>query len=130
MAAVIAINAGSSSIKLASFSGETLIERREIDELPADGSAHAAAVERGLSSLGVETSLVGHRIVHGAQRGGPAVITPAVRAELERLVPLAPLHQPICLAALDAATRLLPNATHVASFDTAFHRTIPDVARL
>jgi acetate kinase len=129
MAAVIAINAGSSSIKLAAFSDETLIERREIDELPADGSAHAAAVERGLSALGVETSLVGHRIVHGAHRRGPTVITPGVRTELERLVPLAPLHQPICLAALDAATRLLPNATHVASFDTAFHRTIPDVAR-
>jgi acetate kinase len=72
---------------------------------------------------------VGHRIVHGGQRSGPARVTPAVRVELEQLVPLAPLHQPVCLAALDAAARLAPNAVHVACFDTAFHRTIPEVAR-
>jgi acetate kinase len=130
MAGVIAINAGSSSIKLAMFSGDTAVTRREIGDLPADGSGHAAAIERVLADLGaVAVTAVGHRIVHGGARAGPAVVTPAVRAELERLVPLAPLHQPVCLAALDAAARLLPEAAHVACFDTAFHRTIPEVAR-
>lgn len=130
MAGVIAINAGSSSVKLATFSGGAAVARREIDELPADGSGHAAAVERALADLGpVAADVVGHRIVHGGTRSGPAVVTPAVRDELERLVPLAPLHQPICLAVLDAAARLLPAATHVACFDTTFHRTIPEVAR-
>jgi acetate kinase len=130
MATVIALNAGSSSIKLAAFSGETVVAHREINELPADGSEHAAAVERALADLGgVTASAVGHRIVHGGARSGPARVTPALRAELEQLVPLAPLHQPVCLAVLDAATRLMPAAAHVACFDTAFHRTIPDVAR-
>lgn len=130
MAGVIAINAGSSSVKLATFSSGAAVARREIDDLPADGSGHAAAVARALADLGsTGADLVGHRIVHGGTRSGPAVVTPAVRDELERLVPLAPLHQPICLAVLDAAARLLPAATHVACFDTAFHRTIPEVAR-
>jgi acetate kinase len=130
MAGVIAINAGSSSVKVATFSGGAAVARREIDDLPIDGSGHAAALERALAELGTATAdLAGHRIVHGGSRSGPVVVTPAVRGELERLVPLAPLHQPICLAALDAATRLLPAATHVACFDTAFHRTIPEVAR-
>ena len=130
MAAVIALNAGSSSIKLAVFSGETVVARREIQDLPADGSDHAAAIERALADLDVATaSCVGHRIVHGGARSGPALVTPALREELERLVPLAPLHQPVCLAALDAAMRAMPSASHVACFDTAFHRTIPDLAR-
>lgn len=130
MATVIALNAGSSSIKLAMFSGDTAVARREIDELPADGSGHAAAVERALADLGAATvSAVGHRVVHGGARPGPALVTPALREELERLVPLAPLHQPVCLAALDAAARRMPDAAHVACFDTAFHHTIPEVAR-
>ena len=130
MATVIALNAGSSSIKLAMFSSETVVARKEIGELPADGSGHAAAIERAMTELGAVTSAaVGHRIVHGGARSGPALVTRELREELERLVPLAPLHQPLCLAALDAAMRLMPNAAHVACFDTAFHRTIPDVAR-
>ena len=130
MAGVIAINAGSSSVKVATFSGGAAVARREIDDLPLDGSGHAAAIERALAELGtVSADVVGHRIVHGGGRSGPVVVTPAVRDELERLVPLAPLHQPIGLAALDAAARLVPAATHVACFDTAFHRTIPEVAR-
>jgi acetate kinase len=130
MAEVIAINAGSSSIKLAVFSGETVVTRREVADLAPDGSGHAAAIERVLGDLGtVAATAIGHRIVHGGDRSGPAVVTPEVREELERLVPLAPLHQPVCLAALDATAKLLPHATHVACFDTAFHRSIPDVAR-
>jgi len=122
MAGVITINAGSSSIKLAMFSGETAVVRNEVADLPADGSGHAAAIERALADLGAVTATaVGHRIVHGGTRSGPAVVTPALRDELERLVPLAPLHQPVCLAALDSAARLLPKALHVACFNRCRH---------
>ena len=59
---------------------------------------------------------------------GPVLIDEAVRAQLGDLTDLAPLHQPKSLAALDAVTALLPGITAVASFDTAFHTTIPAAA--
>jgi len=52
-----------------------------------------------------------------------------VLAELEALVPLAPLHQPHNLAAMRALARLRPHLPQVACFDTAFHHTLPEVAR-
>ena len=74
---------------------------------------------------------VGHRVVHGGVRfSGPTLITPEVLAELERLVPLAPLHQPYNLAAIDAVTKRLPNVPQVACFDTSFHRTQSALADL
>lgn len=71
----------------------------------------------------LEIVAVGHRIVHGgADHAGPCLIDEAVLSGLRRLSPLAPLHQPSNLAVLDAAKLDLPNAKHVACFDTAFHR--------
>ncbi|HEX8777563.1 MAG TPA: acetate/propionate family kinase [Rhodanobacter sp.] len=78
-----------------------------------------------------ETALVaaGHRIVHGgASFDRPVRIDAPVLAELERLVPLAPLHQPHQLAAVKAAGRLRPDLLQVACFDTAFHSGMPAVA--
>ncbi len=72
----------------------------------------------------------GHRVVHGGRRFAvPVRVTPAVLDELRTLVPLAPLHQPHNLAAIDALARLAPGLPQVACFDTAFHRTQPAVAR-
>jgi acetate kinase len=66
---------------------------------------------------------VGHRVVHGgADFPGPVVVTPAVMSKLRDLVPLAPLHQPHNLAAIDAVSARLPNVPQVACFDTSFHR--------
>jgi acetate kinase len=66
---------------------------------------------------------VGHRVVHGgARHTAPIVITPTVMEYLRTLVPLAPLHQPYNLAAVDAVTARLPGVPQVACFDTAFHR--------
>ncbi len=74
---------------------------------------------------------VGHRVVHGgAQFAGPTRITPQVLEELRKLVPLAPLHQPHNIAAIEAVTERLPDVPQVACFDTSFHRGQPAVAEL
>src|SRR5689334_14488853 len=74
---------------------------------------------------------VGHRVVHGgAKFTHPVVITKEVLAELHELVPLAPLHQPYNLAAIEAVFDRLPEVPQVACFDTSFHRTHAPVADL
>ena len=73
---------------------------------------------------------VGHRVVHGGRKlAEPVLITPSVLAELESLVPLAPLHEPHNISAIRAVASVRPKLPQVACFDTAFHRTMPDVAR-
>ncbi len=73
---------------------------------------------------------VGHRVVHGGvQFAAPVQIDDAVLAALEQLTPLAPLHQPHNLAAIRAVQRRAPQLPQVACFDTAFHRTQPEVAQ-
>ena len=72
---------------------------------------------------------VGHRVVHGgAKYARPTIVTPEVLADLRALVPLAPLHQPYNLAAIDAVSERLPGVPQVACFDTSFHRGQPAVA--
>jgi acetate kinase len=74
---------------------------------------------------------VGHRVVHGgAKYAGPVVVTPEVMSDLRKLVPLAPLHQPYNLGAIDAVTERLPGVPQVACFDTSFHRGQQAVAEL
>ena len=73
---------------------------------------------------------VGHRVVHGGQHySAPVLIDAKVLAELETLVPLAPLHQPHNLATIRALLETMPSLPQVACFDTAFHRTQPAVAQ-
>jgi acetate kinase len=73
---------------------------------------------------------VGHRVVHGGTAYfGPALIDDRVIAALERLVPLAPLHQPHHIAAIRAVKAAAPDVPQVACFDTAFHRTQPLLAQ-
>jgi acetate kinase len=74
---------------------------------------------------------VGHRVVHGgAQYTGPCVVTPEVLNDLRALIPLAPLHQPHNLAAIEALSARFPDVPQVACFDTSFHRGQPAVAEL
>ena len=74
---------------------------------------------------------VGHRVVHGGARfSGPTIVTPDVLAALYELVPLAPLHQPHNLAAIEAVFQRLPDVPQVACFDTSFHRTHSPVTDL
>lgn len=72
----------------------------------------------------------GHRVVHGGVHfNAPVRIDANVLARLRALVPLAPLHQPQPLAAIEALARIDPDLTQVACFDTAFHHAMPAVAR-
>jgi len=74
---------------------------------------------------------VGHRVVHGgAKYPGPCVVTPEVLDHLREFVPLAPLHQPHNLAAIEAVRDQMPGVPQVACFDTSFHRGQPAVAEL
>jgi acetate kinase len=74
---------------------------------------------------------VGHRVVHGgASYAGPTMVTPEVLEDLRALVPLAPLHQPYNLAAIEVVAERLPEVPQVACFDTSFHRGQPAVAEV
>lgn len=81
------------------------------------------------SLRGIEA--VGHRVVHGGDRFvEPTVITGPVEAEIDTLAELAPLHNPSCLAGIRGARAVLgPGVPMVAVFDTAFHQTMPDIAK-
>lgn len=73
---------------------------------------------------------VGHRVVHGGQEfDAPVLVTPTVIKQLENLIPLAPLHQPHNLKAIEIVARRRPDVVQVACFDTAFHRRQPEVAQ-
>lgn len=95
---------------------------------------HATAVDTVLDLMaGVLTgppSVIAHRVVHGGSRHiGPARVDADLLASLAALIPLAPLHQPAALAGMRAALRRWPGVPQVACFDTAFHATLPEIAR-
>ncbi|MFE4829680.1 acetate kinase [Streptomyces sp. NPDC056672] len=93
-------------------------------EAVADELAHDGI---GLDSP--ELAAIGHRVVHGGLRfSEPALIDDGVLAEIERLVPLAPLHNPANLLGIRTARALRPDLPQVAVFDTAFHTTMPEYA--
>jgi acetate kinase len=122
---VLSVNAGSSSLKLGLIDGENAtIATRELD---APGSrVDAAELREALDSPLGDADAVGHRIVHGGERYRRAVeLDDRVRADLDELIELAPLHQPKSLAALDAVSEALPKLPAVACFDTAFHAGMP-----
>jgi acetate kinase len=73
---------------------------------------------------------VGHRVVHGGEEfAAPVRLDNAILDRLEKLVPLAPLHQPHNLAPIRTISRIAPDVVQVACFDTAFHRTQPPVSQ-
>ena len=112
-------------------------ERRELE---IDAPDARSAVAPGLDALwsgptavvdGPDAvACVGHRIVHGGPTlDAPAEIDARVRAAIEAAARFAPLHNPPGLELVELARERLPDARHVACFDTAFHRTIPTAAR-
>ena len=124
---VLVVNAGSSSLKLRLLDGHDSVER-SADLLAGPGGFDSTRLAEVLDGWG-RPDVVGHRIVHGGTSfTGPVRIDDAVRKQLSELTDLAPLHQPKSLAALDAVTAQLPDVAAVASFDTAFHTTIPAAA--
>ena len=112
--------------------GEKLADQ-PLDAAVRDGRGALDSLAAWLRSRfgGARVLGVGHRVVHGGARfAGPAVVTPQVLEELKALVPLAPLHQPHNLAAIEAVFDRLPGVPQVACFDTSFHRGQPAVAEL
>jgi acetate kinase len=74
---------------------------------------------------------VAHRVVHGGSKyGAPVRIDPAVLADLQQYITLAPLHQPYALQAIEVLLAELPHVPQTACFDTAFHRTLPQVEQM
>ena len=157
-ATILAINAGSSSIRFALYeAGETL--RRHFDgkvdriglegtclvvNTPATGPQPAillgafdqlAVVKALLAWLEAHPLFrtvqgVGHRVVHGMKHSEPELVTAALTAELRRIIPYAPDHLPCELNLMDAFSKRHPSLPQVACFDTAFHRSMPTVAKL
>jgi acetate kinase len=107
-----------------------------VDAYLAEGCTHEdalATILRWLESHFQDYRLVaaGHRVVHGGSLYTASVrIDASVTAELRRLIPLAPLHQPHHLAAIEALSKLHPTLLQIACFDTAFHHTEPEVATM
>jgi acetate kinase len=152
---VLSINAGSSSIRFAIYDGATLrlcaggvLDRVDTAgmRLIVDGAngrrvsqrlrgkGHRAAIGALLDWLDRQPTLpaiaaVGHRIVHGMKHSAPARVTPRLLAELRRITPYAPDHLPREIALIEAFNARFPRLPQVACFDTAFHRTMPPVAR-
>ncbi len=151
MSLILTLNAGSSSIKFGLYSDDPEpreVARGQVDALGPDArlrlhhngsdssrtlgpTDHAAGVQVIMKAVAQTSenatiSGVGHRVVHGGPDiDGPRVIDEGLIDALSKLSPLAPLHQPHNLAAIDAARRAFPKARHVACFDTAFHRGHP-----
>jgi acetate kinase len=151
------INAGSSSLKFAFFEADSPIIAGQVEGIGARPTARTCRADgRPMAPLGLGPSpprtpsdvlsllipwakeqlngrrlaAIGHRVVHGGTRHtGPKRVTPELLTELEALIPLAPLHQPHNLAPIRTALKLNPSLPQVACFDTAFHRTVPEVAQ-
>ena len=155
---VLAINAGSSSIRFAMYEADKAPRRRlagKIDRIGSRGarltvegpgggpqarrllraSDHPTVAGALLSWLEAQPAFasvraVGHRVVHGMRRSEAARVTPRLLAELRRITPYAPEHLPSEIGLIQAFGRRHPRLPQVVCFDTAFHRTMPRVARL
>ena len=129
---ILSLNVGSSSLKFRLFGvtaeGETALVEGTVERM--DASALLPAAQKAIDQcrpLGIDA--VGHRVVQGGARfSEPTRITPDVLQDLRGLQALDPLHNPTEVALIEAASRLLPDKPAVAVFDTAFHRTLPEVA--
>lgn len=125
---VLVFDAGSASLHLRVLDADdTVVASADLGAPAGPDTEHAL---REVLAQAPDIAAVGHRFVHG----GPALsdarrVDDAVRAELDRVAALAPLHLPPALAGLDLARRLLPEAPQVACFDTAFHAGLPQRAR-
>jgi acetate kinase len=150
---VLSINCGSSSVKTAAFTvSDGHVEQTGLVTVSGIGGDATLRVVRGDEAREEKRAIVspqdavriafdelqrgkerpaavGHRIVHGGDRSAPALIDSDLLAELRRLTPLAPLHQQVGLQAVSLIEELLPATPQVACFDTAFHHTMPLVAK-
>lgn len=155
---VLTINGGSSSIRFAVYETGKTPQRRldgKIDRIGLSGTNlivndpagkprvarrlaaadHRTAVEFLLDWLEAQPVFasiraVGHRVVHGMKHSKPERVTPKLVAELHRIMPYDPDHLRREIGLIEAFVRRHPKLPQVACFDTAFHRTMPRVAKL
>ena len=93
--------------------------------------AELTSKETGVINSAAEVSLVAHRVVHGGEKFTEGtLLSNELLAEMEKLNPLAPLHNPVIIAGIREMRRLFPAVPHVGVFDTAFHHTLPPYAFL
>jgi acetate kinase len=121
-------------VRFEAKAGDTALERRE---WPEDaGPDHGAAIDYVLDFLATRLgaarlAAVGHRIVHGGTTyAAPVFVDRNVLARLHEFDALAPLHQPHNLAAVERVLERHPDVANVGCFDTAFHRSVPEIAQL
>jgi acetate kinase len=129
MSAVLTVNTGSSSVRLAAFAPPGLAKIAEAHHDTHGGDA--AGLLRAFLELHAlsDVSVAAHRVVHGGgQLTAPCVVDASVEAEIARLAPLAPLHNPRALEWMAAARAVLGEVPQVAVFDTAFFARLPEVA--
>lgn len=140
---ILVLNVGSSSVKYATF----LRVEDSAREASRGQRARAAGLSQGEAISGEDLALVagvlesaerehgaleavGHRVVHGGRAfSAPVAVDARNLAEIAALAPLAPLHQPHNLMGVRAVAQLRPGLPQVACFDTAFHRTQPELNR-
>jgi acetate kinase len=110
--------------------GTNLADREWESHEVGDGTAAIRKIAAFLREhvVGEFPTAVGHRVVHGGTMATPLAVTPESVEQLERLVSLAPLHQPNNLAPIRVIMERFPHVTQVACFDTAFHRTHSEIA--
>jgi acetate kinase len=119
---ILAVNAGSSSLKLRLVSPDGGVSANA--DLPA---GQGGALERFLAEA-PSAGAAAHRFVHGGRLEEAVALDPAVLGQIEAAAELAPLHTPPALACARELMRLRPDLPQVACFDTAFHRTLPEPA--
>jgi acetate kinase len=157
-ACILTLNGGSSSIKFALYDATGSFERifagkidrigqkdasltlddstgKTIPPLPVETSDFSSAVNFLLDWLAARPEFsgvraVGHRVVHGLKHSEPERITPALMAELRRLTSFDPEHLPLEILLIETLQERFPDLLQVACFDTAFHRTMPRVAKM
>jgi acetate kinase len=153
---ILCVNCGSSSLKFALYqlaADERLVASGEVDRIGIPGTSIkvldgsgvtlrdgpfevsrldeiVGAIFAGLEQFHLPPPIaVGHRIVHGGpDHMAPELVTPEVLTALREVVPFVPLHLPGAIAAIEAISARFPKLPQVVCFDTAFHRTMPEVA--
>lgn len=125
---VLAINAGSSSVKFAVFAGEppTELFRSKLERVGSPDELITSLEAKGATK---DLAAISHRLVHGGSKHtAPVIVSPELLRDLEALKPLDPTHLPAELELIAVFAKRFPNVPQVVCFDTAFHRDLPTVA--
>jgi acetate kinase len=157
-ARILTINGGSSSIKFALYEAAKPLKRglygtvdrigltgtnltfHDADEKPQSSRKLAAADHKSAANSLIDwleeqndfksVRAVGHRVVHGMKHTEPELVTPELLEELHRISPNDPDHLPREIELIETFRQRHPKLPQVACFDTAFHQTMPRVAKL